>query len=179
MEQVILVNEQDQMIGLEEKQKAHQFGLLHRAFSIFLFAPSPNPPPQGARAPLAVLMQQRHPQKYHCGGLWTNACCSHPREHESITEAANRRLFEELGIQTELKEVGHFIYRAELSNGLIEHEFDHVFVGQYDGEISGFNQDEISEVKWMDIHSLKQDMKDHPQKYTPWLMQALEIATGN
>ncbi|MDF2690421.1 MAG: isopentenyl-diphosphate delta-isomerase [Gammaproteobacteria bacterium] len=167
MEHVILVNEQDQIIGLEEKLKAHQLGLLHRAFSVFLFHKD------------KILMQQRHLQKYHCGGLWTNTCCSHPREHENTLEAANRRLFEELGIKTELTEVGHFIYRAELSNGLIEHEFDHVFIGYYHGNISGFNQDEIAELQWISIQTLQKELLLSPEKYTPWLKQALDIALAS
>ncbi|MDF2529184.1 MAG: mvaD idi [Gammaproteobacteria bacterium] len=168
MDQVILVNELDQMMGLEEKLKAHQLGLLHRAFSIFLFRNTSNQ--------IEILMQQRHPQKYHCGGLWTNTCCSHPREHENTLEAAHRRLLEELGIVTDLKQVGQFIYRAELNNGLIEHELDHVFIGEFDGETANFHPEEISEVKWLNLDALRQDMLEHPARYTPWLRQALEIA---
>lgn len=170
MEKVILVNEQDEMIGLEEKLKAHQLGLLHRAFSVFLFRNPTSP-----RAELEILMQQRHPQKYHCGGLWTNTCCSHPRENESTLSAAARRLHEELGISAELKQVGHFIYKAELSNGLTEHELDYVFVGEYDGVIDQFNPDEIAQAKWMKLSDLEQDMAIHPELYTPWLKQALNI----
>ena len=164
MEYVILVNEQDQVVGFEEKQKAHQLGSLHRAFSIFLFRNN------------EILMQQRHPQKYHCGGLWTNTVCSHPRENELTHDAANRRLLEEVGISAELREVGQFIYRAELANGLIEHELDHVFIGHYEGDILQFNPEEISELKWMDIQDLERDLAAHPERYTPWLKQALTLA---
>jgi len=166
MEYVILVNESDQPIGLEEKLKAHELGLLHRAFSIFIFRHNGS----------EVLMQQRHLQKYHCGGLWTNTVCSHPREGEATIEAAHRRLQEEIGIQTSLQSVGQFIYRAELSNGLIEHELDHVFIGEYDGDISKFNRDEIAELKWMTIAELEHEFNSHIECYTPWLKQALNIA---
>src|SRR6185503_16709121 len=122
MQTVILVNEKDEVTGTAEKMEAHEKGLLHRAFSIFVF---------NSRG--EVLMQQRAPGKYHSAGLWTNACCSHPRPGEKTEEAARRRLREELGFETALTEIFDFIYRAEFVNGLAEHEYDHVYVGEYDG----------------------------------------------
>ena len=124
MEQVVLVNEQDLEIGLMEKMEAHEKALLHRAFSVFVFNEAGE-----------LLLQQRAFEKYHSGGLWTNTCCSHPRPNETVLDAANRRLMEEMGFQTPLQKVFDFIYQAEFSNGLTEHEFDHVFVGYYEGTI--------------------------------------------
>src|SRR5690348_5807899 len=120
MEQVVLVNEEDQEVGTMEKMEAHRRGVLHRAFSVFIFNK------QGE-----MLLQQRAQEKYHSGGLWTNACCSHPRPGEEVSEGAGRRLVEELGFETELQPVFNFVYKANFENGLIEHEFDHVYFGTY------------------------------------------------
>ena len=130
--QVILVNEQDAPIGVMEKMEAHKTGTLHRAFSIFIFNS------QGE-----MLLQQRAKGKYHSGGLWTNACCSHPQPGEQVEKAAERRLMEELGFSTSLEKVFDFLYKAGLDNGLTEHEFDHVFVGEYNGAIN-FNTEEVA-----------------------------------
>ena len=120
-DKVILVDKNDNQVGLMPKLEAHEKGLLHRAFSVFIF-----------NNEYKLLLQKRATSKYHSGGLWTNTCCSHPREGEDISEAANRRLFEEMGIKTSLRKVYDFIYKAELDNGLTENEFDHVFYGVYD-----------------------------------------------
>src|SRR3954470_13284590 len=122
MEQVILVNEKDQAIGTMEKMEAHRKGVLHRAFSVFIFDRHGK-----------MLLQQRAFHKYHSGGLWTNACCSHPLPGEDIESAAHRRLYEEMGFQTPLKKIFDFTYKADFRNGLTEYEFDHVFTGYYEG----------------------------------------------
>ena len=124
MEQVILVNENDQEVGTMEKMEVHRLGVLHRAFSVFIF----NERGQ-------MLLQQRAMQKYHSAGLWTNACCSHPRPGEEVGSAASRRLNEELGFATALNPIFNFVYKATFENGLTEHEFDHVFFGIHSAEI--------------------------------------------
>ena len=120
-EEVILVNKKDVQLGLMPKMEAHRKGVLHRAFSVFIFKSSRE-----------LLIQKRSSQKYHSPGLWTNTCCSHQRDGESTIDAANRRLSEEMGLNADLKEIFSFIYKANLKNGLIEHEFDHVLVGYTD-----------------------------------------------
>jgi len=122
MEQVILVNEQDEQVGIMEKMQAHREGKLHRAFSVFIF-----------NNKREMLLQQRALNKYHSGGLWTNACCSHPKPNESTEAAAKRRLKEELGFETTLEKNFDFTYKADFENGLTEYEFDHVFSGVYNG----------------------------------------------
>ena len=159
---VILVDENDNQVGFMPKLEAHQKGLLHRAFSVFIF-----------NKDFKLLLQKRALSKYHSGGLWTNTCCSHPRENEDILDAANRRLFEEMGIKTSLRKVYDFIYKAELDNNLIENEFDHVFYGVYDGNPT-LNLNEASDFKWIDMHSLNLDIKDNPQDYTVWFKIAFD-----
>jgi isopentenyl-diphosphate Delta-isomerase len=121
MEEVILVNKSDEVLGYMEKMEAHKRGLLHRAFSVFIFNNNGE-----------LLMQKRASDKYHSGGLWTNTCCSHPRKHESLSTAAQRRLKEEMGMEVSLSPKFHFIYKSSLDQGLIEHELDHVFFGNSD-----------------------------------------------
>ena len=137
MEYVVLVDEQDNAIGTMEKQQAHVEGVLHRAFSIFIF-----------NSEKKLLLQKRASSKYHCGGLWTNTCCSHPRETENIQDAAIRRLHEEMGMQCELNAIFSFVYKAEFENGLTEHEFDHVFIGHFHHHIE-FNTEEVAAIKKM------------------------------
>jgi len=165
---VVLVDENDKEIGVEEKIKAHREGRLHRAFSIFIF-----------NSKGEMLLQQRARHKYHCGGLWTNACCSHPRPGESLNDAVHRRLKEEMGFDCELKEIFSFIYYVEFDNGLKEHEFDHVFIGLFDGEVKP-NPDEVQDFKWVKIEELVKDIASNPDKYTYWfklaLPRVLEIA---
>lgn len=156
MEQVILVNLEDEQIGIMEKMEAHQLGLLHRAFSVFLFNDKGE-----------MLLQRRAFSKYHSGGLWTNACCSHPRPNETIEQAATRRTFEELGCQPTLKIVHSFSYKAALDNGLTEHEFDHVLVGYYNGPML-LNPDEVTEVAYLPIDEIRQEIIDFPDKFTVW-----------
>ena len=156
MEKVILVNQQDQVLGSMEKMEAHLTGSLHRAFSIFIFNDKKE-----------LLLQQRAKEKYHSGGLWTNSCCSHQRPEETTLEAANRRLNEELGFTTQLKEEFCFIYRAELDQNLIEHELDHVLIGTYN-EISEFNKDEVMAVKYVPLDELEKSIESNPELYTEW-----------
>ncbi len=162
IEKVILVDENDNQVGLMPKLEAHQKGLLHRAFSIFIF-----------NSKYELLLQKRASSKYHSGGLWTNTCCSHPREDEDTLDAANRRLIEEMGIDTSLRKVHDFIYKAELDNNLTEHEFDHVFYGIYN-EDPIINKDEADDFKWIDMDSLNEDIKTNGDNYTIWFKIAFE-----
>lgn len=155
-DRIILVDEKDRETGTEEKMKAHREGKLHRAFSIFLFNS------QGE-----MLLQRRAKSKYHCGSLWSNTCCSHPRKGEMLESAAHRRLMEEMGIDCEIKEVFSFIYSAKFENGLIENELDHVFIGRFDGEPKP-NPEEVDECKWVSIIELMNDVNENPKSYTPW-----------
>lgn len=156
MTEVILVNEKDEQTGIMEKMEAHRKGILHRAFSIFIF-----------NSKGEMLLQQRAADKYHNGNLWTNACCSHPIPGEQISSAASRRLEEEMGFTTPLEKVYDFTYQVTFENGLTEHEFDHVFVGNYDGEIK-VNQSEVKDFCYKSIDEIKSSMISHPQKFTAW-----------
>ena len=161
-ENVILVDKNDIQVGLMPKLEAHEKGLLHRAFSIFIF-----------NSKYELLLQKRASSKYHSGGLWTNTCCSHPREGEDTLDAANRRLTEEMGIETSLRKVHDFIYKAELDNNLTEHEFDHVFYGVYN-EDPVINKDEADDFKWIDMGLLNEDIKINGDNYTVWFKIAFE-----
>lgn len=161
-EKVILVDQKDREIGIEEKIKAHKDGKLHRAFSIFIFNNKGE-----------LLLQKRVKNKYHSGGLWTNTCCSHPKPGESLKHAAHRRLMEEMGFDCEIKEIFSFIYKVRFENGLIENEYDHVFVGIFDGKPKP-NPNEVEEWKWVGLEELKMDIKKNPEKYTYWLRIALD-----
>ena len=162
MENVILVDEKDNQVGLMPKLEAHQKGLLHRAFSVFIF-----------NSDYKLLLQKRASSKYHSGGLWTNTCCSHPRDGEDTIDAANRRLNEEMGIKTSLRKVFEFIYTAELDNNLIENEFDHVFYGVYDIDPI-INKDEAEDFKWVDMETLKNDIENNKDQYTVWFKIAFD-----
>lgn len=155
-EQVILVNEKDEQIGLMPKMEAHQKALLHRAFSVFIFNRNNE-----------LMIQQRAFEKYHSPGLWTNTCCSHQRQGESNIEAGKRRLQEEMGFSTDLKDTVSFIYKAPFDNGLTEHEFDHILVGYYDGEPE-LNPSEVNDYRWLSLKDLKKDMAENPGIYTEW-----------
>lgn len=156
MEQVILVNEQDEVVGQMEKMEAHLKGILHRAFSVFIF-----------NSKGEMLLQQRALDKYHSAGLWTNACCSHPRPGEGNVEAAQRRLKEELGFSIPLKKVFDFTYKTQFENGLTEHEVDHVFTGTYDGIIAP-TPAEVADYKFLSIDQIANQLKTHPENYTSW-----------
>ena len=164
MNDIILVNENDIPIGTTEKLAAHEKALLHRAFSAFIFRRNADD--------IELLLQQRAHDKYHCSGLWTNTCCSHPAPGEETIAAGERRLQEELGFTTKLTDVGHFIYRADFDNGLVEHELDHVLIGWYHGEVINVNSDEVADVKWLSL----QAVEDEAHSFTPWFRQAFEIA---
>jgi len=161
-EQVVLVDENDVELGLMPKLDAHKHGVLHRAFSVFIFNSAGE-----------MLLQQRALDKYHSGGLWSNACCSHPRPGESNVDAAARRLYEEMGLKCTLTEAFSFVYRSELENGLIEHEFDHVFVGVSDDEPQ---PDPIEVGSWCYLkHEVLSGMiNDHPERYTEWFKLCLK-----
>ena len=154
---VILVNERDEVQGGMEKMEAHKKGALHRAFSVFIF-----------NSKGEMLLQQRATGKYHSGGLWTNACCSHPYPGEATDAGAIRRLREELGFSTKVQEAFHFTYRAEFENGLTEYEFDHVFVGEFNGVIHP-NPDEVCDYCYKDFEDIRYSMTVHPEKFTAWL----------
>lgn len=156
LEYVILVDVNDQEIGKMEKQEAHEKGLLHRAFSVFVFNEKKE-----------LLLQQRALTKYHSAGLWTNTCCSHPRVGETIEQAAHRRLMEEMGFDCELTTKSSFIYKASFENGLTEHEFDHILVGVFNGEIN-FNPTEVKNFKWITLDELASDLRQNNQNYTAW-----------
>ena len=157
-EQVILVDEQDNPIGLMPKLEAHQKAVLHRAFSVFIFNDKGE-----------LMLQQRAKHKYHSPGLWTNTCCSHQREGESNVQAGKRRLQEEMGFTTELREVTSFIYKAPFDNGLTEHEFDHVLLGYYEDDPE-INPDEVASWKWMPLEEVKNNIDNHPDIYTVWFV---------
>lgn len=158
MEYIAVVDEQDRIIGYEEKLKVHEEGSLHRAFSILLYDKSEN-----------MLLQQRSSKKYHSPSLWTNACCSHQIESDKdIMASAKRRIFEELGIEAvELEEIDLIQYKCSFDNGLIENEIDHIFVGNYDGKVN-FNKDEIDDIKWINKEELINWINDKPDEFTYW-----------
>src|SRR3954467_7388994 len=156
MEQVILVSENDQAIGTMEKMEAHRKGVLHRAFSVFIFDR------QGK-----MLLQQRALHKYHSGGLWTNACCSHPRPGEETALAASRRLKEELGFETSLQPMFQFTYKAEFENGLTEYEFDHVFFGMYEGAVVQ-NEEEVMNFQYETVERIAEQIRLQPGNFTAW-----------
>lgn len=153
---VVLVDREDNELGLMEKQQAHVAGLLHRAFSVFIFNSNGE-----------LMLQQRAASKYHSPTLWTNTCCSHPRENESYLEAAHRRLIEEMGFDCDLDFKFNFIYKANLDNGLTEHELDYVFVGTFDDE-PNLNKEEVMAYRWVEMEDLKKDIIKNPQNYTAW-----------
>ena len=155
-EKVILVDTNDNPIGLMNKLEAHEKAVLHRAFSVFILNDKNE-----------LMLQQRAHLKYHSPLLWTNTCCSHQRENETNIHAGTRRLREEMGFETELKEMFHFIYKAPFDNGLTEHELDHVMIGYYN-KMPDINKDEVESWKWMKIEDVKNDMITNPDQYTIW-----------
>jgi isopentenyl-diphosphate delta-isomerase len=161
-EEVILVNENDEALGTMEKMEAHQKGVLHRAFSIFIYNS------QGE-----MLLQRRALNKYHSGGLWTNTCCSHPKAGESIEEAAKRRLMEEMGMACELQPKFNFIYKSILDHGMTEHELDHVMIGTTDAS-PNINPEEVAEYSYVSVDEIVEDLKNQPEKYTSWFTICLQ-----
>lgn len=166
IEHVILVDETDTPVGTMEKMEAHQKALLHRAFSVFIF-----------NSKGEMLLQRRASGKYHSPGLWTNACCSHPRPGEDTRHAALRRLGEELGFSTPLEKSFDFIYRTEFGNGLTEYEFDHVFVGHYDGAIAP-DSGEVSEYCFRTPDAIRADLASEPGRFTAWFHLAFPLITA-
>ncbi len=163
MQQLILVNENDEPIGVAEKMEAHQKALLHRAFSVFIFNDEGK-----------MLLQQRAVSKYHSGGLWTNACCSHPYVGQQIHEAAQKRLQEEMGFSTALQKAFTFTYKANFENGLTEHEYDHVFIGEYNGVISP-SADEVEDYCYKTIAEIEEEIINYSTKYTEWFKIAFPL----
>lgn len=163
---VILVDEQDHVVGEMDKMEAHEKGILHRAFSIFIF-----------NSKGQMLIHQRANEKYHGGGLWTNACCSHPQLDEDIKESAEQRLQFEMGLQCDLKRVFAFIYHTPVENELIEHEYDHVLVGYTDQQPKP-NTNEVQAFKWIDKVELLQKINDQPDIFTYWFRMALPQLIG-
>jgi len=161
-EHVILVDTNDKPIGLMPKLEAHEKGVLHRAFSVFIL-----------NSHGELMLQQRALHKYHSPGLWTNTCCSHHRDGESNLVAGKRRLEEEMGFVAELREVTSFIYKAPFDNGLTEHELDHIMIGQYEGN-PNINTEEVADWKWMSIEAVREDINVNPQQYTVWFMLIFE-----
>lgn len=201
LEHVVLVDEQDTTLGTSEKIRAHELGLLHRAFSVFIYRKVSNTDADAktnlnsnaktdlnANANselnsnseserLQFLLQQRHADKYHCGNLWTNTCCSHPRLSETVIEGGERRLKEEMSLEISLHAAGSFIYRAEFSNGLTEHELDHVLLGEYPaGMPITVDPLEVQNFAWVTVAELQQALAKEPHLYTPWFKPALDIA---
>jgi len=159
---VILVDENDNEIGTMGKIKAHEEGALHRAFSVLIFNDKND-----------ILLQQRAFNKYHCGGLWTNTCCSHPKQGEALLASAQRRLKEEMGIDVPLQKSFDFIYKASFDNGLTEYEFDHVFTGCF-SEVPDINTNEVANWKYISYRNLKKDIAKNPDDYTPWFKIIIE-----
>ncbi|MDC3366578.1 isopentenyl-diphosphate Delta-isomerase [Flavobacteriaceae bacterium] len=155
-ENVILVDVLDNQLGLMPKMEAHEKAVLHRAFSVFIFNDKDE-----------LMLQQRAAHKYHSPLLWTNTCCSHQRDGESNIEAGKRRLIEEMGFKTNLKEIFSFVYKAPFDNGLTEHELDHVMIGNFNG-VPKINPDEVASYKWMTLEAIKKDIELQPNIYTVW-----------
>jgi len=161
-EEVILVNENDEFVGVEEKIKTHFIGALHRAFSIFILNTNDE-----------LLLQRRTRTKYHSGGLWSNTCCGHPRPGESLEDASHRRLREEMGFDCEMKEIFKFMYWVKLDTSLFEHEYDHVFLGRFDGDPLP-DISEAEDWKWMALETLQTDVRENSEQYTYWLRICLD-----
>lgn len=166
-ELVVLINEQDEVLGVMKKIEAHENGFLHRAFSVFLF-----------NSMGEMLLQKRAQTKYHSPEQWTNAVCSHPRVNESYLNGAHRRLQEELGISVAITEKFHFIYKAEVGKNLWEHELDYVFTGFYEGGFT-LNKDEVSEVRYISMEDLEKEMQQNPGNFTEWFKIILKEYKGH
>lgn len=157
---VVLVDKNDHAIGIMEKMAAHEQGLLHRAFSVFVFNDKGE-----------LLLQQRAANKYHGAGLWTNTCCSHPQQEEDICMAATERLHFEMGLKCDLEMIYSFIYHEKVENNLTEHELDYVLIG-YSNENPVINKDEVQDYRWLNIDHILQNIKDNPSEYTVWFKLA-------
>ena len=163
---IALVDIDDRITGYETKEEVHRRGLLHRAFSVFIVRDG------------EMLIQMRNPDKYHSGGLWSNTCCSHQRLGEELEESVHRRMIEEMGFDCDLEEKFSFVYRTQFRPDLIEYEYDHVFVGTYDGEVR-VNPEEASEIKWISFEELKRELVDTPEKLSSWfIISAPKVMAG-
>ena len=162
MENIILVDKNDVVIGSGEKLQVHKDGKLHRAFSIYVF-----------NSKGEMLLQKRHRNKYHSGGLWANTCCSHPRVGESVDKAIHRRLKEEMGFDCELTKKTEFIYKVKLDHGLTEHEYLHVYVGHFDGTPT-LNPNEVEDFRWMNLDDIKNDIAIHGDNYAYWFKVTID-----
>jgi isopentenyl-diphosphate delta-isomerase len=160
--QIILVDEQDREVGTGEKLETHRKGILHRAISVFIF-----------NSKGELMLQKRAKTKYHSGGLWTNTCCSHPRPGETTETAARRRLQEEMGFTCDVRPAGHLLYRVTFDNGLTEHEYDHMFIGESDAD-PVLNPDEAEDWKWLSPEDIKKDMTVNPGSYSHWFKLSLD-----
>ena len=163
---MILVDKEDKALGTIDKLQAHIEGRLHRAFSICIF--------REVNSESELLLQQRHQDKYHSGGLWSNTCCSHPRSGETVIDAASRRLQEEMGFTNQLSAIGSLCYRAELENGLIEHEYDHILVGKYSGQPIRINPMEVLAYKWISVQEALDCLQEDTTTFTPWFSLVLQ-----
>ena len=163
MPDVILVDTRDYCLGSMEKIKTHERGLLHRAFSVFIFNPEKE-----------LLLQQRAISKYHSSGLWSNTCCGHPAPGERTKASAEKRLYEEMGFTVPLKKRFHFVYQADFDNGLTEYEFDHVFIGRYEGPVSP-DKDEVAKYQYKSISAIKGWMQEEPELFTAWFHLAFPL----
>ncbi len=161
-EQVILVDTNDQPIGLMPKMEAHEKGVLHRAFSVFILNDKGK-----------LMLQQRAFHKYHSPGLWTNTCCSHQRDGETNIAAGKRRLQEEMGFVTDLREVTSFIYKAPFNNGLTEHELDHIMIGKFN-DTPNINPEEVADWRWMPVDAVRENIQNQPENYTVWFIIVFE-----
>ena len=167
-DQLILVDGKDRELGCASKERAHREGLLHRAFSVVLVR-------DGAAGP-EILLSQRAAGKYHSEGLWANSCCSHPRVGENTIEAAYRRTREELGLDAVgLTEISAFVYRAPFANGLVEYEYDHVFVGAPAGELAP-DPTEVGGTRWIAADALAEELATHPEHFAAWAFTVLSLA---
>jgi isopentenyl-diphosphate Delta-isomerase len=166
LDKLILVDEHDKPVGTAEKMEAHQKALLHRAFSVFIF-----------NSKGEMLLQQRAIKKYHSGGLWTNACCSHPYEGQDTKAAAEKRLKEEMGFTLPLSKAFEFVYKAPFENGLTEYEYDHAFTATYDGPVLP-DEDEVMDFCYLNMDELKASIASHPHKYTEWFKIAFPKLEG-
>ena len=154
---IALVDIDDNIIGFETKEEVHRRGLLHRAFSVFILRDG------------KMLIQMRNPDKYHSGGLWSNACCSHQRDGEELAESVHRRMTEELGFDCHLEEKFSFVYRTQFRPDLIEYEYDHVFAGSYDGEVR-VNPEDASQIRWIALRDLKEELRLTPERFSSWFI---------
>jgi len=165
--EIVLITPNDEPIGIIDKISAHKYAMLHRAFSVFIY--------RIRNGNIELLLQQRQLDKYHCGGLWTNTCCSHPPPHQDILTSAKKRLQYEMGISADLELIGRFHYVAILDNGFFENELDYVLVGScYDQEIP-FNEEEVHAIKWISMEELHLELTQSPELFTPWFGKALQV----